>query len=602
MASTATPRKRTRNGRRLWWIIGGVALTIAAVVGLVVAFSPRAPAAGTLPEGWTTAEAVVGSIGATVGATGNIEPAAEARLRFEASGTISEVLVAPGDRVERGQALARVDATGLQLRVEQAQADLRQAQADLETLQGGATEQEIAEARARLQQAQSQYAQAQSSVTGADIAAARADLEAARARLARLQSGPERDELAAAEERVQAARTALDQSRTSLAAAKERARLDMETRANALRNAQDEYSRTYWDNRELEKLPGDLPQTRIDQEAAAERAVRDAEAALQTAQVAYDQARRDEVSGLAAREAELESAVAARDKVTAGSRSEDLATARAEVERAEARVAQLTGANRSSELSAQAANIEIAQAALDRLLADPSASNLVSREAAVARAEVGVRSAQRDLDLATLKAPFAATVAAIDMRVGEPADGTSIITVVDLSSFHVDVPVDELDIASVQSGQRVEITVDALPGTVIGGSVTGIAPQATRSDQGTTTYEVTVTLDAGNDGVRPGMTAVVDIITEEKADAVLVPRRAVRSEGGRSYVYVPNPNLVPQPTVAGAQQTPPGDRREVEIGLSNAEFVEVLSGLSAGDTVIVQDVVSTFNPAGGPPQ
>lgn len=601
MASTATPRKRNRSGRRLWWIVGGVVLLLAALAAAFTIFAPRQQAAGTLPDGWTTAEATSGSIAATVSATGNVEAASEAELRFEATGTISEILVKPGDEVDLNQPLARVDATGLQLQVEQAEADLRQARADLETLQGGATEQEIAEARARVQQAQSQFDQAQSSVSQADIAAARADLDSARARLARLQAGPANDELASANQQVRSAQSALDEARVSLSAEKERARLDVEAKANALRNAQDEYSRLYWDNQELDKLPGDLPQERIDQLAAAERAVNDAEDALETARVAYEQARQNEVTGIASREADLDSAIAARDKTTAGSLNEDLASARAEVQRAEAKLAQLTGANRESDLAAQRANVEIAQAALDKLLADPSASNLVSREAAVARAEVALRSAQRDLEMATLKAPFAATIARVDMQVGEPADATSIVAVVDLSSFHVNVPVDELDIASVESGQRAQISLDALPGAEIGGTITNIAPQATRSEQGTTTYEVTVTLNQNSEGVRPGMTAVVEIVTQEKPDAVLVPRRAVRSEGGRSYVYVPNPNLAPQPVAPGQEATPPGDRREVQLGLSNAEFVEVLSGLSAGEAVLVQDVVSTFNP-NGPPQ
>jgi HlyD family secretion protein len=576
-------------------------LTLAIIAALVVFLSPRPQAAGTLPAGWTTAEATSGSIAATVSATGNVEAAAEAELRFETSGTISEILITPGEQVELGQPLARIDAAGLLLQVEQAEADLRQAQADLETLQGGATEQEIAEARARVQQAQSQFAQAQSSVSQADVAAARADLDATRARLARLEGGPESDELASANQQVQSAQSALDQARVSLSAEKERARLDVETSANALRNAQDEYSRIFWENERLDSLPGDLPQERIDQLAAAERAVQDAEAALANAQVAYEQARQNEITTLASREADLNSAIVARDKVVAGSRNEDLASARAEVQRAEASLAQLTGANRESDLAAQRANIEIAQAALDQLLADPSASNLVSREAAVARAEVALKSAQRDLEMATLKAPFPATIARVEMQVGEPADTTSIIAIVDLSSFHVDVPVDELDIAGVQSGQRVQISLDALPGAEIGGTVTNIAPQATRSEQGTTSYEVTVTLNEGSAGVRPGMTAVVEIVTEEKPEVVLVPRRAVRSEGGRSYVYVPNPNLVPQPAVPGQDAPPPGDRREVQIGLSNAEFVEIRSGLNPGEPVLVQDVVSTFNPA-GPPQ
>ncbi|GAB4423392.1 MAG: efflux RND transporter periplasmic adaptor subunit [Chloroflexi bacterium OHK40] len=600
MAAVATNRKRTRNGRRTAWIVGGVGLLLALIIGAIFTLRPPAAAPGTLPEGWTTARATSGAIAATVSATGNVEPAASAELRFETSGTVREILVRAGDTVEAGQPLARIDATGLQLQVEQARADLRQAQAELESLIAGATEQEIAEARARVEQARSQYAQAQSSVSEADIAAARAELESARARLARLEAGPARDELVSSDERVRTAQANLDQARTSLAAEKERARLDVERSANTLRNAQDEYSRIYWDNRELEKLPGDLPQERKDQEAAAERAVRDAEAALESARLAYEQARQNEINTLASREAELASAVAARDELLAGTRSEDLASARAEVQRAQAQLDELTGASRANDLAAQAASIEIAQAGLEQLLADPTASALAAREAAVARAEVALKIAERNLAMATLSAPFAATVARVEMQVGEPADGAT-IAMVDLSSFHIDLPVDELDIAQVEPGQRVTIVLDALPGVEVGGTVTGIAPEATRSEQGTTTYEVTVTLDAGSAGVRPGMTAVADIVTEEKADAVLVPRRAVRAEGGRSYVYVPNPNLRPQPAIPGQEAPPPGDRREVTVGLSNSEFVEILSGLSVGDEVLVQDVVSTFNPT-GPPQ
>jgi HlyD family secretion protein len=244
--------------------------------------------------------------------------------------------------------------------------------------------------------------------------------------------------------------------------------------------------------------------------------------------------------------------------------------------------------------------VEIAQASIDKLTADPSKANLATREAAVVRAEVGVKQAQRNLGLGTLTAPFAATISSVDMRVGESSEGTAIIAVVDLSSFHIDVPIDELDVAQVQPGLRAQISLDALPGAEIGGTVETIAPQATRSEQGTTTYAVTVNLDKGSAGVRPGMTAVVAIITSQKDDALLVPRRAVRTEGGTSYVLIFDPAGQPKTVITGgaASVEPASRRQEVTIGLSNSESVEILSGLSAGDEVLVQDVVSTFNPAG----
>lgn len=599
MASAESPRKRRRNGRRLALIIGGVVLLVALVGGTFAAFARQAPVAGTLPEGWQTVSVEAGTISSTVSATGNVEPASQAELRFAASGTVTEVLVGPGDEVRAGQPLARIDASALQLKLEQAEADLAQAQADYDGLLDGATEAEVAEAQARIAQARSQYQQTASSVSQADIAAARADLESARAALAELERGAANDELASANEKVTTAQSTLDQARVDLSAAKEKARLDVDAKANALRTAQEAYSRYYWENKQLESAPGDLPQSRIDEEGRLLRAVQDAEAALAQSNVDYEKARQDEINKLQQYEAALTSAIAARDKVTAGPKADALAKARADVQRAQASLDELTGANRNSDLAAQAANIEIAQAGLAKLNEAPTESTLASRQAAVLRAEVALKQAQRDLADATLAAPFAATIARVDMQVGEPADTSAIIAVVDLSSFHVDVPVDELDIAQVTPGQRVTITLDALPAAEIGGAVTLIAPEATRSEQGTTTYEVTVTLDEGSAGVRPGMTAVVEIITAEKTDALLVPRRAVRSEGGASYVLVPTGGA-PTPGDAPGQLVPASERREITLGLSNSEYVEVLSGLAAGDEVLVQDVVSTFLP-GGPP-
>lgn len=599
-ATAATPKKRNRNGRRIAMIVGGVLILVVACAGGVYALMPRPQAPGTIPEGWQTVEVTTGTISSTVSATGNIEAAAEAELRFSQTGTIAEILVKPGDAVTAGQALARVDAAGLELKVEEAQAGLRQAQSDLEGLLAGASEAEIAEAQARVEQARRQYQQTATNVSQADIAAARADLEKARANLASLQAGPASDDLARANTEVQRAEDALQNARVSLSAAKEKARVEVEAKANALRDAQEEYQRVYWDNRELEKLPGDLPQSRIDQEAQALRAVQNAEAELETARIAYEQAKQDEINTLQTREAELNSAIVARDKLLSGAATSELAAARAEVQRAQASLDKLVGANRASDLAAQQSNIEIAQAGLDKLLSDPATAERTAKEIAVAKAEIALREAQRNLGMATLKAPFAATIARVDMTVGESAESSAIIAIVDLSSFHVDVPVDELDIALVEPGQPVTINLDALPSAEVTGTVTAIAPQATRSEQGTTTYEVTVTLDQGSAGVRPGMTAVVQIITSEKADVLQVPRRAVRLEGGKSYVLLYDPTAVPQAQAGAGGLTiePPSQRREVTLGLSNSEFVEIVSGLSAGDKVLVQDVVSTFNPAG----
>lgn len=596
MASVATPtsRKRSRSGRAPLVIVA-VLVVIALIGGGVFFLNQAAPAATGLPPGWQVVTVNTGTIDSTVSATGNVEPQARADLRFEINGVVTDILVEPGDAIEAGQPLARIDTTDLQLRIEQAAADLKQAQADYADLLDGASEQEIAEARARVTQAQAQFQQTASSVSQADIAAARSDLEQAQARMARLQSGVASDELARSAESLKRAQINLDQARTQLASAKEAARVEMEAAANTLRNRQDEYSRIYWQNQDLvnqySAIGRDLPRENLDQEAAALRAVQDAEALLEQRRIAYEDARQNEITTLQVREAELASAQAAHDKLLAGPRAEELAEARAQVERAQARLAQLTGAQRSSELAAQRSNLEIAQLGLERLMVDPSASALATREAAMVRADIALKQAQRNLELATLTAPFAATVARIDMRVGEPAGQTASIAIADLRSFHVDVPIDELDVAQVRPGQPVRITLDALPDAEIGGSVTRIAPLATRSEQGTTSYAVTVAIDAGSGQVRPGMTAVVQIVTQQKDNALLAPRRAVQTEAGATFVLVPTDGP-PDPQTG----RPASERRPVTLGLSNNEFIEITSGLQPGERILVQDVVSTLNP------
>jgi HlyD family secretion protein len=176
------------------------------------------------------------------------------------------------------------------------------------------------------------------------------------------------------------------------------------------------------------------------------------------------------------------------------------------------------------------------------------------------------------------------------MRVGENTGENTTMTIVDVSSFYIDLSVDELDIAQVKDGQVTQITLDALPDETISGRVTNVSPVATTSQQGTTSYKITVTLDPSDAPIRSGMSAAVQIVTSQKDDIILVPRRAVQAEGGTSYVLIPTQD---EPTTP---DQPASERRTVTIGLRNNESVEIVTGLKRGDKVLVQDVVSTLNP------
>jgi len=119
-------------------------------------------------------------------------------------------------------------------------------------------------------------------------------------------------------------------------------------------------------------------------------------------------------------------------------------------------------------------------------------------------------------DQATLSAPFDGTVALIQVRAGEQVlPGTPVLMLGDLRALQVETTdLDEVDVARVQSGQRVALTFDALPDKVLAGRIVRIAPMAVRG-QGATTYTAVIAFDEIDPALRWGMTAFVDIEVEQ---------------------------------------------------------------------------------------
>ncbi|HEU5086866.1 MAG TPA: efflux RND transporter periplasmic adaptor subunit, partial [Roseiflexaceae bacterium] len=186
------------------------------------------------------------------------------------------------------------------------------------------------------------------------------------------------------------------------------------------------------------------------------------------------------------------------------------------------------------------------------------------------------------------------------LRVGETASATGTVSLVDMRSFHIDAPVDELDVALVEPGQNVIVNLDAVPDAEFTGSVRSISPLATKNERGANTYQVTVDLQNVPPVVKPGMSAALQVVTLRKEGVILIPRRAVQTENGATFVYVPGTPAAPIAGSGGFGAAPaiaPGAKRLVTLGLSNSESVEVVSGLAAGDAIYVPDIVQTFNPS-----
>lgn len=543
---------------------------------------------------------------------GRVVPVRSVELQFiqlTAADRVAEVLVKEGDAVRKGAPLARLDTARLELGVEKAKVTLQQAKADYDKLELGATPEEIAAATAEVEQAKAQLQQTQGGVTGSDVAAAQAELTSARAELARLEAGPKTSEVHAAQAAlnearvkltqaeagppradvqaaqraldeanaklaqaeagppradVQAAQAGLDQARaayasqaSSLSLAKTNANAAIEQAANDLRDRQAEYERIYWENQQLagQVAAEDFPRERRDQEAAAQRAVQNAEQTLQQARVAYDQALQAEQAGndaaqaqvaaaqanldklhadpaqIAAAQAQVAAAQAnldklhadpaavasARAQVAAAQANLDkllrvepsaLAAARARVAQAQASLQRLQGDERAGSVAAAAAQVERTEAGLAEVQALAAAPDLAGALARVEAANVALKEANLLLDQATLRAPMAGTVAEVTITPGStPAQETAALVIADFSAWQIETTdLTEINIVNVTEGAPVALTFDALPDVKLAGLVDRIKPLGANK-QGDIIYTVIITPDAVEPRLRWNMTA-----------------------------------------------------------------------------------------------
>ena len=266
-----------------------------------------------------------------------------------------------------------------------------------------------------------------------------------------------------------------------------------------------------------------------------------------------EQARYD----LYAAELDLVAAQAGLDAVLAGADADMVRAARAAV-------------------SAATAQRDAVQAQLDMVLAGATDEQIAGVEAQVAQAQVALDMVELLLEHATLRAPFDGVVAAVNVTVDEMAStGLPVIALLDTSALHVTVGVDEIDVGQLVEGQAAQVTLDALPGVEIAGTIERIAPDAT-TQGGVVYFDVIIELAPTDAPIRTDMTADVTIIVEELADVLMIPTWTVRvdHDTGQRYVYR---------QVGAAGDT---ERVDVELGVRSGNAVQVLDGLEEGDVLV----------------
>jgi HlyD family secretion protein len=272
----------------------------------------------------------------------------------------------------------------------------------------------------------------------------------------------------------------------------------------------------------------------------------------------------------------------------------DIATQRQAVIQAEANLTTARTPSTPAEIEAQRLAVASAQQELALKQNPYKPSDVLSAQASVGEVETRLATAQKNLDGATIVAPFDGVVSAVSMAAGESAGSSSTITIVDPNDVAVNVQVDEADITRVAVGQRVFVTFEALAGRRAPGMVRSISPSGTTT-QGVVGYLVGIDLDDPS-GVLPGMTATAQIVSDQRADVLLVPNRALIRATGNARGQVGSPETTAE--TATEQPGRPSQvrvlaesgevvTRQIRVGLANDQSTEVISGLEEGDQVVL---------------
>jgi HlyD family secretion protein len=205
--------------------------------------------------------------------------------------------------------------------------------------------------------------------------------------------------------------------------------------------------------------------------------------------------------------------------------------------------------------------------------------------AQVEQAQASLKQLEEQLSYTTVTSPIDGVVLSRDVQVGDAVSSilvlgstaTLVMTLGDTHQVYVKGKVDESDIAKVYLGQAARIKVQSFPGRTFAGTVTKIAPLGVEKDN-VTTFEVQISIDNAGGELKANMTANAEIVLEEHKNVLTVPEQAVLYDKDRNAsVWVPDAHGKDGHRVVS-----------VKVGLSNGSRIEVLSGLHAGDKVVLQ--------------
>lgn len=567
-----------------------------------------------------------GALRQTVDVSGEAKPQTRVDLSFKTSGKLENLLVTVGQSVKAGDVLASLDAQDANFALRRAAASLAQAQANLAARQAQDSPQAIQIAEAQRDQARANLEKAQSdliqirSTSSEQVRLAQIALDTAQQNLINSGSG--------ADLGVQTSLASLQTSLTSAAAALSAAMTESDTILGVENTAANDLYESVlgiYDRASLTRAQGLVISARVTQRradqlvrglgsnAAATAVLAAGQAtvdALQQVQVLLDETQKVltnsgtntglTITDLSTKRSTIQSlrtSIATQYATISASvqalrTSENTrTTTRAQLDNA-VKTAQsnlsIAVSNERSQVKSAETMIQVQQAALSSAEATLSqrrsparAVDLQVLRAQVQDVQVVYEEAAQRLKDTELRAPIAGMIAEILPARGEQVmQNGKIMGLVVTENYTVEASIPEADIAKIQQGQAAVVTLDAFGDDVpFSAKVLSIEPDRIKI-QDAVFYKVSVAIDPTDRPIKPGMTANITITTGEASDALIIPLRAVRTEGGVRRVRVLRADGTAQ-------------EAEITIGLRGDEGrVQVQSGVQVGDQLIVAELTA----------
>lgn len=209
----------------------------------------------------------------------------------------------------------------------------------------------------------------------------------------------------------------------------------------------------------------------------------------------------------------------------------------------------------------------------------------------IRQAELNLQTKKNAYDDYFIRAPFDGIISSLTAKVGQSTSG-SIGTIITKQKL-VTISLNEVDIAKIKLGQKSTLTFDAIDELTLTGKVAEIDSVGTVSS-GVVTYNVSISIDADDARVKPGMSVSATIMTDAMQDVVVVPNGAIKTGRNGSYVEVfSQPLVATSPGVQGSTSSVLPKKVSVQTGLVNDTSTEVTSGLKEGDIIVTKTITST---------